>query len=346
MRVMQVMAGAEKGGAEKFFDRLVLGLHERGLRQHLVIRNHPERRALLEQAGIPVTLAPFYRTFDFLSPFRIRKAASAFNPDLVMTWMSRATLLTPRGNYTYLSRLGGYYDLKYYQKADHLVGNTQGIRDYFLQEKWPASFAHYLPNFVDEPREAAPQSRASFETPEDAPLLLSLGRFHADKAFDVLIRALAQVPAAYLWLGGEGHEGDALRALARRVGVENRIRWIGWQENVTALYQACDLYICPSRIEPLGNVVLEAWAHGKPVIAAKSRGPLELIEDGKNGLLCDLEDFEGLAAGMRDLLENPSKALAIAKEGYQSFKREFTQERVIDTYLDFFNRVKDTRRAR
>jgi len=343
---MQVMAGAEKGGAEKFFDRLILGLHERGLAQHLVIRDHLERRTLFEQAGIPVTLAPFYRTFDFLSPFRIRKAAASFAPDLVMTWMSRASLLTPRGDYTYISRLGGYYDLKYYQKADHLVGNTQGIRDYFLQEKWPVSFAHYLPNFVDEPREEVPHPRDFFETPQGVPLLLSLGRFHSDKAFDVLIQALARVPAAHLWLGGEGHEGNALKVLARKVGVENRVRWIGWQKNVSALYQACDIYICPSRIEPLGNVVLEAWAHGKPVIAVKSRGPLELIEDGKNGLLCELEDFEGLAAQIRDLLDNPPKALAIAREGYQSYKRDFTQERVVDKYLDFFKRVKDMRRAR
>lgn len=346
MRVMQVMAGAEKGGAEKFFDRLILGLHQRGLQQHLVIRNHPERRALFEKAGIPYTLAPFCQTLDMVTPYRIRKVAKVFVPDLVMTWMSRASLLTPRGSYTSVARLGGYYDLKYYRKADHLVGNTQGIRQYFLEQGWPLSFAHYLPNFVEKPAAEKARPRADFYTPENAPLLLSLGRFHSDKAFDLLIPSLALLPGVYLWLGGDGEEDASLKELAKACGVEGRIRWIGWQKDVSALYQACDLYVCPSRIEPLGNVILEAWAHRKPVVAAKSRGPLELIKDGQTGLLADLEDIPGLARQIKRLLDRPSEAETIALEGYRAYQKDFTEEKVVEKYLNFFDQVKNIRRVR
>lgn len=343
MRVMQVMAGAEFGGAEKFFDRLVLGLHKAGVQQHLIMRPYAARTACMDKHHIPYTAAPFRNRFDLKTPRLIKGALRTFYPEIVMTWMSRASQLCPKGSHILVARLGGYYDLKYYKRADHLIGNTQDIRDYFMDKGWPAQNSHYLPNFVDPPKTGARIKRSLLNTPEDAPLLLSLGRYHDDKGFDTLIAAMTQVPGAYLWLGGDGPDRDALEKQAAQCGVLDRVRFIPWQQDTTPLYNAADIYVCPSRVEPLGNVVIEAWAHKKPVIAANSAGPKGLIDSGYNGLLVPMNNEDALAMALNGAIQDPALRNHLAEGGFETYAHAFTEERVIEKYLKFFHDLLKTR---
>src|SRR3546814_2771750 len=66
----------------------------------------------------------------------------------------------------------------------------------------------------------------------------------------------------WLWLAGEGPRRRALMQQAARLGLGDRVRFLGWRDDVAALLRAADVFLCPSRHEPLGNVVIEAWAHG------------------------------------------------------------------------------------
>jgi len=121
----------------------------------------------------------------------------------------------------------------------------------------PRERTRYLPNFVDD-RRLPPAPRAEQDTPEDAPLLLCLGRLHRNKGFDVAIAALGEVPEAWLWIAGDGPERAALEARAAAEGVAGRVRFLGWRADVPALFAAADLLVCSSRHEPLGNIVIEA----------------------------------------------------------------------------------------
>lgn len=335
MRVLQAMAGAEYGGAEAFFVRLATGLHRAGLEQHLLIRSHPRRAASLRAAGLTVTEAPFGGFFDWRTGRSFSRAVQDFRPDIVLTWMNRATRFCPKGDFVHAARLGGYYDLKYYRACDHLIGNTQDIVDYLSKSGWPADRAHYLPNFVSA-AQAPAIARKAFFTPDGAPLIFALGRLHPNKAFDVLLEALARVPDAYLWLAGEGPERTALESLAARLGVKPRVRFLGWREDVAALYAAANVFVCPSRHEPLGNVVIEAWAQGKPVIAADAIGPGTLIQHGKTGLLFPVDDASALAAALVRLLSNPNDAARLAAAGAEEYAAHFTEQAVVDRYMDFF----------
>src|SRR3546814_11074829 len=96
----------------------------------------------------------------------------------------------------------------------------------------------------------------------------------------------------WLWLAGEGPRRRALMQQAARLGLGDRVRFLGWRDDVAALLRAADVFLCPSRHEPPGNVVIEAWAHGTPVVAAASQGPRPLIEDGTTGLLVALDDAD------------------------------------------------------
>src|SRR5262249_21892087 len=177
-----------------------------------------------------------------------------------------------RTPFVHVGRLGGYYDLKYYSTCQHLVGNTEDIIRYIRDKGWPAERVHYVPNFVNGSN-TDPEDRAQHDTPADAPLLLALGRFHTNKGFDTLLRALVDLPDAYLWLAGEGPEQKNLVDLAHELDVLSRTRFLSWRSDPAPLFAAADAIVVPSRKEPLGNVVIEAWARAKPVIASLTEGP-------------------------------------------------------------------------
>ncbi len=341
--VVQAMAGAEHGGAEAFFERLAIALNRAGLPQTLVIRRDGARSARLRDAGLAVTELPFGGRLDLVTRRRFAAVVAKARPRVVLTWMSRATRLCPTpspstGPFIHAARLGGYYDLKHYRHCRHLIGNTRDLCDWMERSGWPAERVHYLPNFAADDR-APPVARADFATPADAPLILALGRLHPNKAFDVLIKALAAVPGAHAWIAGEGPLAAELERLAAERGVADRVRFLGWRTDVAALSAAADLLVCPSRHEPLGNVVIEAWARDLPVIAAASQGPKQLIEDGATGLLVPIDDDAALAGAINRLIADPVLARTIAAAGREAFERDFTERVVVARYLDFFDRV-------
>jgi len=338
MRVVQVMAGAEYGGAETFFVRLALALHRAGLDQKVIIRANSARAQTLRHGGIDPVEAKFGGALDFKTPGLLKREIAKFNPDIVMTWMNRASAMAPSGDYVRVGRLGGYYDLKYYRKCRHLIGNTQDITDYLVKEGWPAENAHYLPNFVTEDS-AVPISRQSLFTPDTVPLILALGRLHENKAFDVMLEALARVPNAYLWIAGEGPLRGELEKMAEKLAVKPRVRFLGWRDDVAALLQTADLFVCPSRHEPLGNVVLEAWAQQVPVVAADSYGPGTLIEHLESGVLVPVDDPLMLSKAIRSVIEDDELRNRIASRGRAAYESDFTEQAVVQRYLDFYQDI-------
>jgi glycosyltransferase involved in cell wall biosynthesis len=332
------MAGADFGGAEAFFVRLVLALRRAGLEQKVIIRENQRRAAALRAGGIEPVQLPFGGAFDFTTGFAFRREIKEYKPQIVMTWMNRATKACPKGDFVQVGRLGGYYDLKYYKNCRHLIGNTEDIVEYLVKQGWPADRVHHLPNFVSEEK-APPLNRREFYTPDSAPLVLAMGRLHENKAFDVLLQAVARVPDIYLWLAGEGPLRADLEKQANHLGIKPRVRFLGWREDTAALLATCDLFVCPSRHEPLGNVVLEAWAQGVPVVAADSIGPGTLIGHMENGILVPVDDAVNLAKAIRHMLEDDVFRGNIGAAGRAAYEEGFTEQRVVDRYLSFFQQV-------
>jgi glycosyltransferase involved in cell wall biosynthesis len=342
MRLLQALGSGRPGGAEAMFVRLCIALHKRGVEQRILVRDNAERLAALRAAGIDPVVLPFGGIMDLRTGRAFRRQIADFKPGIVLTWMNRATRFCPRPAngrpFVHAARLGGYYDMKNYRGCDHLIGNTQDLRNYFIREGWPEERAHYLPNFVDA--EALPAvPRSDHGTPEGVPLLLALGRLHRNKAFDVLLDALANIPDAHLWLAGTGPDEAELKSQAARVGVAQRVHFLGWREDAPALLAAADLLVVPSRYEPLGNVVLEGWAHGVPVVAAESTGPASLIEDGETGVLVPVDDAEALSSAINRLLAAPDVMARLAAKGRAHYDATFTEQAVCDQYLAFFREV-------
>jgi glycosyltransferase involved in cell wall biosynthesis len=338
LRVMQLMAGAPQGGAELYFVRLCLALQRAGLTQVAIVRPNPERNAKLSAGGIAIIEAPYGGWLDFTTRRTIKRAIASFKPAVVMSYMTRATQYVPRGDFVHVARLGGYYDLRHYRHCDHLVGNTPDLVEYFMRGGWLRERVHFIPNFVDTHR-SPPVDRAHYATPAAAPLIFALGRLHTNKAFDVLLAAVAQIPGAYLWLAGEGPERAALESLAADFGIASRVKFLGWQDDAAPFFAAADVVAVPSRHEPLGNVVLEAWAQGVAVVAAASHGPRFLIADGESGLLAPVEDAGALAASLSRVLADRELARRLAAGGAKALSAQFSEEAVVARYLALFRQV-------
>src|SRR5437899_3240290 len=149
-RLLQAIAGVRHGGAEIFFLRLAAALQRAGEPQRVLIRRDPARAERLRAAGVAFAELAFGGVFDLPTRLAFRREIAAWQPHIVLTWMSRATRLCPRGDFVHVARLGGYYDVKYYRRCDHLIGNTRAIVDYAIAKGWPRERISYLPNFVPD----------------------------------------------------------------------------------------------------------------------------------------------------------------------------------------------------
>ncbi len=335
MRVMQVMAGAREGGAETFFVSLVSALQRAGLDQLVVIRRNLTRTMALRQGGVEPVELPFGRWFDFTTVPVLLRQAKIYQPHVVMTWLNRASGAVPRGDFLRLARLGGFYDLKYYRRCDHLIGITPGIVEHVVAQGWPGERAHYAPNFAVV-GEASPVARESLDTPAEAPLLLALGRLHRAKAIDVLLEALTLETRPYLWVAGEGPLRAELEALAGKLGVAERVRFLGWRDDRDALFAAADICVFPSRYEPHGTVTMEAWGHRTPLVAAASAGPAAYVRDGEDGILVPTDDAPALAAAIGRVIDGPERAAQMVEGGWRRYQAEFTEAACVARYLELF----------
>jgi glycosyltransferase involved in cell wall biosynthesis len=108
---------------------------------------------------------------------------------------------------------------------------------------------------------------------------------------------------------------------------------------VRDLIATADALVCSSRHEPLGNVIIEGWAQGKPVIATESDGPVHLIEHGENGLLSPIDKPSLLASSIKAVLFDPQTAQALALSGQATFETKFAKSKVISQYRDFFSQI-------
>jgi glycosyltransferase involved in cell wall biosynthesis len=185
------------------------------------------------------------------------------------------------------------------RKADRLIATSEHLKNRLAEFGLDAVVVN---NPVD----------TDFFRPENGkarPLtLLTIGRMEKQKGIDVLIDALGLLGNDFtgqVRIGGDGQYLNAYKQLARNRGVEGRISWLGElsREQVRDEMQQCSFYVLPSRHETFGNVVLEAMACGKAVLATRCGGPEEIITQA-TGMLCENENPEDLAEKIKWMANN------------------------------------------
>jgi len=175
--------------------------------------------------------------------------------------------------------------------------------------------------------------------PTDGPTILFLGRHEPRKGLDVLLEAMAELPAGVrLWVAGDGPETEVLR---RRSAGDVRVEWLGRvsDEEKAARLLGADVFCAPSLSgESFGVVLLEAMAASTPVVASDLPGYANVARADLDGLLVPPGDAMALAAALQRVLGDPDLAAGLVESG-RTRATQFSMDRLAETYLELYQRV-------
>jgi glycosyltransferase involved in cell wall biosynthesis len=216
--------------------------------------------------------------------------------------------------------------------AAQVVANSQGLAALARQSAGTTPIG-LIPNGVDTARFTPAVSRD-----EAGPVrLVFVGRLVRQKGLDVLLEALARLPAGAdyeLTLVGDGPLRPALTGQAQALGLTSRLRFVGWagREDMPDLLRRADIFVFPSRDEGMPNAVLEAMATGLPVVATRISGNEEVVVDGQTGLLVPPDDPDALAGALARLLADRPLGRSLGAAGRERAGREYSWRAVAERY--------------
>lgn len=180
----------------------------------------------------------------------------------------------------------------------------------------------------------------------DGVALVAVGRLNAQKAFDVLLTALAQLPEEVtLRIVGSGEEDTALAAQTARLGLERRVVFTGWSTDVRTELARADVFVLPSRSEGFPLAIVEAMFAGLPVVATGVGSVPEAVADGETGLLVPKDDPDSLAAALRKLVEDADLRARMGRCGREA-AAPFTAERMAAEYVALWRQLAEGRDRR
>ncbi|MDZ4804185.1 MAG: N-acetyl-alpha-D-glucosaminyl L-malate synthase BshA [Candidatus Eisenbacteria bacterium] len=198
-----------------------------------------------------------------------------------------------------------------------------------------------IPNFIDtklfRPVDN-PRARCRLG-PADEKIIMHISNFRPVKNIEAVIRVFAGITAKLpcrLALVGDGPELARADALARQLGVHNRVLFLGNQEFVEEILPAADLFLLPSHHESFGLSALEAMSAGVPVIATNQGGPLEVVDDGVTGYLRGPDDVAGMVSAGLEVLGDRDRAARMGEASRQSAIDKYDIDRVVPRYVDFY----------
>jgi glycosyltransferase involved in cell wall biosynthesis len=199
---------------------------------------------------------------------------------------------------------------------------------------WLAARARVVPNGVDLARFAAST------VPADGPLRLAVvGRLEPRKGVDVAIELAARVPSLRLDVVGGGDLRAALEQHARRVGAADRVRFLGYLDDVRPAIARCHALLCTSRTEGLGLALLEGMAMGRPVVGFRVGGAAEIADGELGAWLTEPGDVAALASAVRRAAEDPGRLHALGPQARARVVERFSARAMRDAYARTYAEV-------
>lgn len=192
--------------------------------------------------------------------------------------------------------------------------------------------------------------RKQLSIPSDAAVIFALGRVVLKKGFDILVQALPLVkqkhPNVTLIIAGDGTDLQRLKALSKELSVSEDVRFPGTinRTEVPAYFHLCDVFTLPAVFDPKGNVdgcpnvILEAMACGKPVVASNVSGIPIVVKNGETGLLVEAKNIAELASALIALLTDTAKREQFGRAGRQRVLNELTWTQVSQQFKDIYKR--------
>lgn len=231
--------------------------------------------------------------------------------------------------------------------ASGVIAPSTAIRNELLRAGFSNNKIFLLPNAVDVERfrPATPSERAdaaeALGSARDKLVIGTVARLVHRKGIDILLHAFATVlrtHRAQLLVVGDGELGDDLRELTHELGLDCAVSWVGLQADTSTWLRRMDVFALPSRLEGSPNAILEAMATGLPIVATRIGGIVDLLEDGRTGLLVPPGDAEALAMALGRILRDASFRACLGSRARTRAVRDFSLSgsiaRLIDVYRD------------
>ena len=349
MTVLHLQKVAGISGSEAHLLSLLPELKERGwdIRFLMLHEHEPGARDFareLQARGITLDAIPLAADVDPVAFFRIAGYLGRMRPTILHTHLVHADV--------YGQLTGALTGVPIRVSTKHGFNEFRENRGFALGDRAIASLAHThiaisrgLARYLEE---VEGFDGASFQVvhygiePDgdprpytgDVPRLVCVGRLIPIKGHLVLLRAFAQarrrVPSLELDIAGRGPLEPALRALAKELGVEDGVRFLGYVTPVQRAIENATAVVVPSMGEGFGMVALEAMERSRPVIAAEIGGLGELVEEGVTGYLVPPGEAERLADAIVRLASNLPRAAEMGSAGRRRALEQFLQERCTD----------------
>jgi glycosyltransferase involved in cell wall biosynthesis len=368
--VVHFLESAEFGGNEQSLLHLLAGLDRRRWRPVLFHHPEPGLKPLVERARrLDVTLRPVPRmqrgqalvrmpefvrelrrerpavfhahlNWNMACKFGLIAAVLARTPVIVATSQLFVEYQLPLKAFVYvLQRLLARGVDRYLAVSDHVAARlcqTYGLSATKVcvvhNSVFPAAFK----------RPANAELRAKLTGATARPIVLSLARLDKQKGHCYLLEAAVLVPEALFVLAGDGPERPALEAQARALGLNGRVAFLGYREDVCDLLASCDLFVLPSLFEGLPLSVLEAMAAAKPVVATAIGGTDEAVVHGETGLLVPPADSAALAGAIRTALSEPILSRRLGAAGRARVREEFSAETMVRRITEIYDELLDS----
>jgi glycosyltransferase involved in cell wall biosynthesis len=235
-----------------------------------------------------------------------------------------------------------------FHRSRRIVANSvEGARFAAHRYHLPADRIEVIPNGLDPARFAAPldpaEARRRLAIPAQAPLVGWVGRMSAEKRPDLFLETArlvaARMPEAFFVMAGGGEMMEAMRARAADLQLGSRLIFVGAVDHPEEVLAAIDLLVLTSDFEGLPNVIMEAMAASRPVVATDGGGCRELVSDRTTGLLARPGDPGDLATKTIEILQQPDRGRRMGSAGHDRVLREFTLERMIRSFEGLYQRA-------
>lgn len=226
------------------------------------------------------------------------------------------------------------------RRLDGVVAISRASLDALRPRISPHTLQTVISNAIDPaslvPAMPRARLRAAVGTPSDAPVAVFVGALAPEKRVDLLIEAVRQVPALYLWIVGDGPLRARLEQQVERAGMTQTVRFFGVRKDVASYLAAADLLALSSDTEGVPAVVLEAGYLGLPVVATRVGGIPEVVQDGETGLLVPPGDRDALAAALARLAGGAELRSTLGRRACDRVAVTHSMEQIAQKYVEFY----------
>jgi len=347
-QILYVITELDVGGAERTLCELVTRLSRGAYEPEVAcLMGHGPLANVLEEAHVPVHFLEARGKWDLRALWRLRRLIG--RADMVHSFLYHANMAARiaaagAGAAAVISSARvaersrperRRHECRTHWLVDAEVCVSNGVRDYMASGGFPREKLHVVPNGVDAARFARrdPALKSRLGLPPEAPLITTIGRLHEQKGLSTFLRAAASVlhsrPDARFLIVGTGPLEEQLRAEAAQFHIAHAVTFLGFADDVPAVLAAADIFVLASLWEGMPNALLEAQAAGLPTVATRVEGTVDIVEDGRTGLLVIPKDVPGLATAVLRLLEEPGRGRRLGEAARERVRAHFTLDAMV-----------------